>query len=164
MQCAPPTCGFSSKRRHPLGSCRAGVGHGKTAKSRKWGRKTMEIEMENGPKLDRSKKMAKKWPKKWKIMENSLIFCHFLPFFCLGPFSISIPFFSISGFWPFSMPYQPGRIPRHPPNRDHDERNKKDESNHTKVESRKINSESPSESHPINAKSDLPCPSFPWSF
>ena len=78
----------------------------------------MEIEMENGPKLDRGKN-DQKMAQKWKIMENSLknpFFGHFFAIFAafqLGPFSISISiFFSISGFWPFSMPCQPGRIPK----------------------------------------------------
>ena len=56
--------------------------------------------------------------KKWKILENSPQKSIFGPFFCLfcpcpawGRFPFRFPFFSISGFWPFSMPYQPGRIP-----------------------------------------------------
>ena len=77
--------------------------------------------MENGPKLDGGKKMAKKWPKNGKILENSLkspFFGHVFPIFApvqlgaLFPFDFHFFVFSISGFWPFSMPYQPGRIPK----------------------------------------------------
>ena len=40
------------------------------------------------------------------------IFWPFLPLSSLGPFSISISiFFFHFRLWPFSMPYQPGRIP-----------------------------------------------------
>ena len=56
-------------------------------------------------------------------MENSLIFWpffgHFFAIFApvqLGAvFHFDFHFFPISGFWPFSMPYQPGRIPSHTP-------------------------------------------------
>ena len=97
-----------------LGSCRAGMAW-KTAKSRKC--KKMEIEMENGPKLDRGKN-GQKWKNNGKVMEFSIIF-HFFAFFFasfapvqLGAvFHFDFHFFSISGFWLFSMPYQPGRIP-----------------------------------------------------
>ena len=85
--------------------------------------------MENGQKPEMEKKNwkskwktapswtgAQKWPKNGKIMENSLkkpffgpfFLLPFLPLSSLGPFSISI---SISGFWTFSMPYRPGKIP-----------------------------------------------------
>ena len=77
----------------------------------------MEIEMENGPELDRGKN-GKKWPKSGKIMEFSIIFPFFGHFFAIvAPVQLGAVFhfdfhcFPISGFWPFSMPYQPGRIP-----------------------------------------------------
>ena len=94
------------------------VWHGKRPKAGNGKKK--EIEMENGRKLDRGKngrKMAQKWR---KIMENSLnnpaifgpFFCHFsAPVQLRAVFHFDFLFFSISGFWPFSMPYQPGRIP-----------------------------------------------------
>ena len=59
----------------------------------------MEIEMENGPKLDRGKN-GKKWPKngknKGKLPQKAIfwaIFLPFLPLSSLGPFSISISIF-----------------------------------------------------------------------
>ena len=62
--------------------------------------------------------MAKKWPKNGKVMEFSIIFPffdHFLAIFApvqLGAvFHFDFHFFPISGLWPFSMPYQPARIP-----------------------------------------------------
>ena len=89
--------------------------------------------MENVQKPETEKN--KKWKTKWKtapswngekMAKNGFlrefffhyffhfraIFSPFLPLSSLGPFSISISIFlSISGFWPFSMPYQPGMIP-----------------------------------------------------
>ena len=54
------------------------------------GKKIWKSKLENGPKQF------------WAI------FWPFLPLSSLGP--LPFLFFSISGFWPFSMPYQPGRI------------------------------------------------------
>ena len=91
------------------------VWHGKRPKAGN-GKKKMEIEMAPSWK---GAKMAKKMAKNW-IFEGVFhyfpffgpFFGHFCPLSSLGPFSISIfIFFSISGFWPLSMPYQPGRIP-----------------------------------------------------
>ena len=63
--------------------------------------------------------MAEKWPKTGFLREFSIIFPvlgHFSAIFApvqLGAvFHFDFHFFSISGFWPFSMPYQPGRIPK----------------------------------------------------
>ena len=56
----------------------------------------MEIEMENGPKLDRGKngqKMAQKWKNNGELPQKSM-FWPFLPLSSLGPFSISISIFS----------------------------------------------------------------------
>ena len=53
-----------------LGSCRAGMAW-KTAKSRKWKKKKMEIGMENSPKLDGAKN-GKKMAQNGNIMENAL--------------------------------------------------------------------------------------------
>ena len=95
------------------------VWHGKRPKAGNG--KKMEIEMENGPKLGRGKngnKMAQKW-KNEGVFHYFSIFgpfcCHFCPCPDWGRFPFRFPFFfSISGFWPFSMPYQPGRIPTLP--------------------------------------------------
>ena len=91
------------------------VWHGKRPKAGNG--KKMEIEMENGPKLDRGKN-GKKWPKNGFLREFSIIFAIFGPFFAIfapvqlgAVFHFDFHFFSISGFWPFSMPYKPGRIP-----------------------------------------------------
>ena len=74
----------------------------------------MEIEMENGPKLDRGKEMAKNgFSREFSIIFP--FFCHFFAPVQLGAvFHFEFHFFFISGFWPFSMPYQPGRIPELP--------------------------------------------------
>ena len=67
--------------------------------------------------------MAKKWPKNGFLRRFPLFFHYFwaifLPF--LAPVQLGAVFhsdfhffFSISGFWPFSMPCQPGRIPSQP--------------------------------------------------
>ena len=82
-----------------LGSCRAGMAW-KTAKSRKW--------KKNGNRNGKRPRAGQ---------ENSITFPflgHFFAIFApvqLGAvFHFDFHFFSISGFWPFSMPYQPGRI------------------------------------------------------
>ena len=75
----------------------------------------MEIEMENGPKLDRGKN-GQKMAQKWILREFSIIFPFLGHFFAIfAPVQLGAVFhfdfhffFSISGFWPFSMPYQPG--------------------------------------------------------
>ena len=93
-----------------LGSCRAGMAW-KTAKSRKWKK---EIKMESGPKLDRGKngkKMAQAWifGGVFHFYYFSIFgpfFGHFCPCPAWGRFPFRFPFFSISGFWPFSMPHQ----------------------------------------------------------
>ena len=92
------------------------VWHGKRPKAGNG--KKMEIEMENGPKLDRGKngkKMAQKWKNNGKLPQKSIFwpfFCHFAPVQLGAVFHFDFHFFSISGFWPFSMPCKPGRIPR----------------------------------------------------
>ena len=58
----------------------------------------MEIEMENGPKLDRGKngkKMAQKWKDNGKLPQKSIfgpIFCHFCPCPAWGRFPCRFPF------------------------------------------------------------------------
>ena len=86
------------------------VWHGKRPKAGNG--KKMEIEMENGPKLDRGKngqKMAQKRKINGKLPQKSIfgaIFWPFLPLSSLGPFSISISIF----LFPFPAF---GRFPRH---------------------------------------------------
>ena len=78
----------------------------------------MEIEMENGPKLDRGKngkKMAQKWIFEGVVHYFSISgpFLPFLPLSSLGRFPFRFPFiFPFPAFWTFSMPYQPGIIPK----------------------------------------------------
>ena len=78
----------------------------------------MEIKMENGPELDRGKNGQKMAEKKGFWREFSLIFPFLGHLFAIvAPVQLGAVFhfdfhsFSISGFWPFSMSYQPGRIP-----------------------------------------------------
>ena len=81
-----------------LGSCRAGMAW-KTAKSRKWKKKKMEIEMENGPKLGRGKN-GQKMAQKMDFEGVSHYFSIFWPFFghfcscpAWGRFPFRFPFF-----------------------------------------------------------------------
>ena len=86
--------------------------------------------MENGQKPEMEKKNGnrngkrsqagggQKWPKNGKIIENSLknpflghFFAIFAPVQLGAVFHFDFHFFSISGFWPFSTPCQPGGIP-----------------------------------------------------
>ena len=64
-------------------------------------------------------KMAKKMAQKWKsdgvfhyFPFFGHFFCHFCPCPARGRFPFRFPFFffSVSGFWPFSMPCQPGKL------------------------------------------------------
>ena len=76
--------------------------------------KKWKSKWKNGPKLDRGKNGQKM--DFWAILREFSIIFPFLGHFCpcpaWGRFPFRFPFFfSISGFWPFSMPYQPGRIP-----------------------------------------------------
>ena len=73
--------------------------------------------MENGPRLDGGKN-GKKWPKNGFLREFPIIFQLWALFFAIfapvqlgAVFHFDFHFFSISDFWPFSMPYQPGMIP-----------------------------------------------------
>ena len=98
---------------HGLGSCRAGMAW-KTAKSRKW-KKKRKSKWKMAPSWTGAK-MAKKWIFEG-VFHSFSIFgpfsCNFCPCPAWGRFPFRFPFFSISGFWPFSMPYQPDRILTH---------------------------------------------------
>ena len=90
------------------------VWHGKRPKAGNG--KKMEIEMENGPKLDRGKngkKMAQKWKNNGKLHYFSIFWPFFLPFLplsSLGPFSISISiFFPFPAFGRFPCHTSPAR-------------------------------------------------------
>ena len=69
------------------------------------------------PQAGRGQKWQKNGPKMdfWGVFHYFSIFGPFFAIFApvqLGAvFHSDFHFFSISGFWPFSMPYQPGRIP-----------------------------------------------------
>ena len=66
-------------------------------------------------------KMARKWSKngeKWKNCLENPFFTMFCPCPAGGSFPFGFAIFSpISGFWPSSMPYQPGMIPKFALNR-----------------------------------------------
>ena len=75
--------------------------------------------MENGPRLDRGKN-GKKMAQKRFLREFSIIFHFWAIFFAMFAIFVQlgavfhfdfIIFSAISGFWPFSMPCQPGMIP-----------------------------------------------------
>ena len=88
--------------------------HGKRPKAGNG--KKMESKWKTAPSWT-GPKMAKKWPKN-RFLRRFPLFFHFWAIFyhfwtrpAWGRFHSDFHFFSISGFWPFSMPYQPGRIP-----------------------------------------------------
>ena len=84
----------------------------KNGQSRKW--EKTDNQMENGPQLDRGKngsKMARTW-KNRKLPWKSI----FWPFF--APFPSGFPCFPYFRLWPFSMPCQPGMIPKLPARHD----------------------------------------------
>ena len=96
-----------------LRSCRAGMAW-KTAKFRKWkkngNRNGKRPQAGQGQKWQ---KMAQKWIFKGVFHYFSIFgpfFAIFAPVQLGAVFPFDFHFFSISAIWPFSMPYQPGRI------------------------------------------------------
>ena len=103
---------FGGRNSHQvLGSRRAGMAW-KRAKKPEMGKNGKPNRKQ--PKMQRGEKGPKNGPKMekpWKTPSNIHFFAIFCPCPPQGCLPFGFPFFPHFRFWPFSMPYQPGRIP-----------------------------------------------------